>query len=351
MAVSPPRERTVEQLGPWLAERLGAPHVALEDLRRHIEGWSWETYTFTAVWTDDAGAEQRQGLALRREPEDGLLAPYDIVGQYDLHAAIVRETALPMPRLRWLELDRGPLGMPFYVMDRVDGHVPVQWRPDDPEAFPTEDARRSIGEQFVDALAELHGASPEALGQEVPTGDPVASALGEVERWYARYDEHAVRRVPLLEEAASWLRANVAVSGRTVLCHGDYRIGNFMLDADRRICAIFDWELAHVGDPVEDIAWAALPLFRGRSPRWSHLLDAEAFLARYRERTGLRVDPRALRFWTVLCYLKACATFIRAARAYEGGRGDLRLAVMGHEIQYVLAQLRRQLRAADGGQG
>lgn len=340
--------QTVENLGPWLAERLGAESVALEDLRRHVEGWSWETYTFTAVWTDRDGAVQRQGLALRREPEDGLLAPYDITGQYSLHEAIVRETALPMPRLRWLEMNRGPLGMPFYVMDRIDGSVPVQWRPEDPDAFPTEDARRSIGEQFVDALAELHSASPRSLGYEVVEPDPVAAALAEVDHWYARYDEHAVRRVPLLEEATAWLRANVAVSGRIVLCHGDYRIGNFMLDADRRINAVFDWELAHVSDPVEDIAWAALPLFRGRSPRWSHLLEADEFLDRYRERTGLTVDPAALRFWTVLCYLKASATYIRAARAYEGGRGDLRLAVMGHQIQYVLQQLRRQLRAADG---
>jgi aminoglycoside phosphotransferase (APT) family kinase protein len=346
--VAPSEAQTVESLGPWLAARLDAESVALEDLRRHVEGWSWETYTFTAVWTDRGGTAQRQGLALRREPEDGLLAPYDIAGQYALHAAVARETALPMPRLRWLELDRAPLGMPFYVMDRVDGAVPVQWRPDDPEAFPTEAARRSVGEQFVDALAALHSASPAALGHDPGPRDPVAAALAEVDHWHERYDRHAVRRVPLLEEAAAWLRANVAVSGRTVLCHGDYRIGNFMLDADHRINAIFDWELAHVSDPVEDIAWAGLPLFRGRSPRWSHLLEADDFLARYRERTGLTVEPPALRFWTVLCYLKASATYIRAARAYEDGRGDLRLAVMGHEIQYVLQQLRRQLRAADG---
>ena len=63
--------------------------------------------------------------------------------------------------------------------------------------------------------------------------------------------------MPLLREAIAWLRANRASSGRVALVHGDYRIGNFILGADRRIAAVLDWELAHVGDPVEDIAWAS----------------------------------------------------------------------------------------------
>jgi aminoglycoside phosphotransferase (APT) family kinase protein len=330
----------VEDLGPWLAARFGVEEVAIEDLRRHVEGWSWETYTFTAVLGDE-----RIGLALRREPEDGLLAPYDIEGQYALHKALLEHTELPMPGLRWLELDRGPLGMPFYVMDRVSGHVPVQWQPQDPVAFPTPEARESIGLQFVDHLAALHATDPQRLGFAADA-DPYEAALAQVEHWYERYDAHAVRRVPLLEAAAAWLRRNVAVSGRSVLCHGDYRIGNFMLDPQGQINAVFDWELAHLGDPVEDIAWAALPLFRGRSPLWSHLLDEPAFLARYGERTGLEVTAEQLRFWTVLCFLKASATHVRAAHAFEQGRGDLRLAALGHQLQYVLDGLRRELRAA-----
>jgi aminoglycoside phosphotransferase (APT) family kinase protein len=330
----------VEHLGPWLAARFGAETVAIEELRRHVEGWSWETYTFTA-----AIDRQRIGLALRREPEDGLLAPYDIRGQYALHEALVEHTTLPMPRLRFLELDHEPLGMPFYVLDRVDGHVPVQWQPEDPVAFPTAAARESIGLEFVDLLATLHQTDPVLLGF-ARDGDPYEAALAQVEHWYERYDAHAVRRVPLLEEAAAWLRSNVAVSGRSVLCHGDYRIGNFMLDGTGRINAVFDWELAHVSDPVEDVAWAALPLFRGRSPLWSHLLDEPAFLARYTERTGLPVTADQLRFWTVLCFLKASATHIRAAHAFEQGRTDLRLAAMGHQLQYVLEGMRRELRAS-----
>ncbi len=62
--------------------------------------------------------------------------------------------------------------------------------------------------------------------------------------------------MPILRFLIGWLRRNVATSGRVGLVHGDYRIGNFMLGGDRRINAVFDWELAHVGDPAFDVAWS-----------------------------------------------------------------------------------------------
>lgn len=337
---------SLAELRPWLARHLETDDVEIDQIRRHAEGWSWQTYTFRIRWADPAGETRELALALRREPEDGLLAPYDTEAQYELHAAIERETRIPVPRLRWLERDPSVLGMPFYVMDRVDGHVPVQWRPDDPKAFPTPQARTRIGHDFVDLLAELHAADWRALlpGDPSPE-DPEAAARAQIDHWQAYYEDNAVRAVPLLEEAIAWLRGHVAVSGRTTVNHGDYRIGNFMIGDDGRINAVFDWELAHVGDPVEDLAWAGLRLFRGRSPLWSHLLDRDAFLARYRERAGLEVPDEVLRFWTVLCFVKASASHLRAARAFEDARSDdLRLAAMGHQVLYVLKQLRDELR-------
>ena len=135
----------------------------------------------------------------------------------------------------------------------------------------------------------------------------------------------------LLRYAIRWLRANVACSGTLTLCHGDYRIGNFMVD-DGRINGIFDWELAHVSDPVEDIAYSGLRLFRGRNPKLSQLLDREEYLARYTALTGTPVDDDAFRFWSVLGLLKAAASHLRGSRAFEDARiRDLRLAAMGQD--------------------
>ncbi len=331
-----------ERFSAWLAERLEAEAIEISDVRRHVEGFSWETFAFRAHWDLGEGWESA-GFVLRREPTDGLLDPYDAPGQFALNRALRTRTAVPVPRERWLQADGSVLDRPFYVMDEVKGHVPVQWLPDDPRAFPTDAARRSIGEQFVGHLATLHAAGASDLGF-VAGDSPERVAVAQVDHWHARYADHAIRSVPLLEEAVAWLRANPSVSGRLVVNHGDYRLGNFMLDEGLRINAIFDWELAHLSDPVEDIAWAAMPLFRGRSNLYSQLLPSSEFLSLYRERTGLEVRPDALRFWIVLGYLKASASYIRAARAFEDGRADLRLAAMGHQLGYVLSQLRRVLR-------
>jgi aminoglycoside phosphotransferase (APT) family kinase protein len=140
--------------------------------------------------------------------------------------------------------------------------------------------------------------------------------------------------------AIAWLRANAAFREMT-LCHGDY-IGNLLRDGI--VNGIFDWELAHVSDPVEDIAYSGLPLFRGRNPLLSQLLARDEYFARYEERTGLRVDPEVFNFWTVLGLVKAAASHLRGSRAFEDGRiGDLRLAAMGHQVQYVLRHIAAEL--------
>lgn len=315
----------------WFAARGRA--FPIRELRRHAEGWSWQTWTFTG----DGGP----GYAVRRQPEDGLLAPYDIRGQYRLHQALLEHSEVPLPALVALELDSSYLGMPFYVMERVQGVVPVQWRGRDPEIFPDAATRTRIGHDFVDVLARIHAVDWRAAGLEFlgGFGSAAEAARAQVDRWEAMYAGSALVELPLVREALGWLRAHPATSDRLGLVHGDYRIGNFMLGPDRRINAVFDWELAHLGDPVEDIAYAGLPLFRGRDSRLSQLLEPAEFFDRYRERTGLAVDPTGFRWWTVLGLVKAISSHIRGTRAFEDGTADLRLAAMGHQAVYPLRQL------------
>jgi aminoglycoside phosphotransferase (APT) family kinase protein len=331
----------VDDLRPWFAARFDASVVDLVDVRRHTEGFSWQTYTFDVVWTDGSGERHRRGVAVRRQPEDGLLAPYDVVGQYRLQAVLARSTPVPVPDVIDVETDPSVFGMPFFAMERVDGIVPVQWQGDDPTVFPDEHARRRIGIDFVDTLAAIHAVDVTESGLDAVVPGPGNSdvATAEIDRWEMFLDDAVVVEVPLLRAAIAWCRANRATSGHVGLCHGDYRIGNFMV-ADGRINAVFDWELAHIGDPVEDLAWAGLRLFRGRSPLVSQLLSWDETIDRYAERTGLVVDGAVLRFWTVLGMVKAAAPHIRAARAFEDGRSDdLRLAAMGHQTLHVLRQL------------
>lgn len=338
------REITASPFRSWLRERTGAAsEVTLSDVRHHTEGFSWQTYTFTATWRDDAG-QHSQGFAVRREPEDGLLAPYDIEGQFSLHRTLAETTSVPVPTLRWLETDRRVLGMPFYVMDRVDGRVPTQFTADDPDVFPSPAARRAIGRDFVAQLATIHSTRHDDI--EVPrASSPQVASAESVERWLRDYRDARLTRIPYVELAAAWALDNPAGTGTLVLCHGDYRIGNVMIGpGTTRISAILDWELAEVSDPASDIAWAALPLFRGRSPLWSHLLDGAEFLAEYERATGLSVSAAAVQHWTVVNLIKVVSSYLRAARAYRDGRStDLRLAAMGHQLVYVIRLLRDEL--------
>lgn len=336
------------RLAEWLVARLDADDVAVDELRQHAEGWSWQTYTFRASWTDQAmGARLRRGIAVRAEPRDGPLAPYDTRGQYRLHDVVRQYTNVPMPELYWLETDSSVLGTPFYAMHRVDGLVPVQWRENEARVFPTEAVRHDIGVQFVDVLAEIHALdwAKHDLGHLGAPEDGDAASTA-VEHCASYCHESVLVEIPLLEYAIEWLRRNPATSGRLVLCHGDYRIGNFMV-RDGRIVAVFDWELAHVSDPVEDIAYSGLPLFRGRDRRLSQLLPAEEFFERYERRSGLRVDPEVFHFWTVCGLVKAAVSHLRGSRAYKDGRvTDLRLAAMGHQVHHVLRHLARELGVA-----
>lgn len=324
-------------LRPWFAERLGADDATITELKRHAEGWSWQTYTMAVE-----AAGERRGYAVRVEPRDGLLAPYDIDGQFALHRAVRDHSDVPMADLYWLEKDSAILGMPFYVMERLEGVVPVQWRGKDPEIFPTDEARRQIGLDFVDVQTRIHRIDWQAHGLRLPGHDwtdPAASAVAWIDHWRDYYAGSTLVELPVMRYAIAWLRANVAFSGSLALCHGDYRIGNFML-RDGVINGIFDWELAHVSDPVEDVAYAGLPLFRGRNPLLSQLLHPDEYFPRYEAATGVRVDPEVFRFWTVVGLVKAAASHLRGARAYEDGRiGDLRLAAMGHQVQYVLKHI------------
>lgn len=323
------------QLQRWCVTRLGAaPDSHVDDLVRHAEGWSWHTYTFTL-----RDGSSSRGIAIRRQPEDGLLAPYDIDAQYRLHDALEKRTSVPIPALIAIEHDTAVLGMPFYAMARITGRVPVQWKPKDSDVFPTDAARRSLGEQFVAILASIHATDTEPLRFLPGADDPQRATLAQLARWRDMYESSALVQEPLLRYAFGWLADNVPPPVRIGLCHGDYRIGNFIVD-NERIVTILDWELAHIGDVAADVAWAALPLFRGRSPLYSHLLAHDEFLDVYGRNGGPLIGHESFTYWTIFNLVKAAVPHIRAARAFEdGGSKDLRLAAMGHQAVHIYKHL------------
>jgi aminoglycoside phosphotransferase (APT) family kinase protein len=152
-------------------------------------------------------------------------------------------------------------------------------------------------------------------------------------------EANELHRLPVLHHALAWLRANAPAAADVTLVHGDYRVGNF-LEQDGRITAILDWELVHLGDPMEDFGWACLRMFQNADKHICGLLSRAALYERYEVASGRAVLGASVRYYEVLALFKVIAMNVNAARRVEtGGSSDLRMATMG----FGLPQLMRDM--------
>lgn len=314
-----------------------ALHVTALD--RSTEGFSQETFTFE-VETTRAGVATRRGFVAKREPVAGLLEPYDLEPEFRvLHA--LSDDALPSPPTPWFERDPAVLDRAFYVMERLPGDVPVPApRPDGAGPF-GDDERDALLPQVIAALTRLHAVDWRAQGLAF-LGDPGlgrGAAARELARWEARIAQSGLPLDPPLADAVGWLRANVPSTDEITLVHGDYRLGNFLVERDgtpARLTGVLDWELVHLGDPLEDVAWCASPLWRAGTPYASGLATPEDFAAAYATATGRAIDADRLRFYDVLAIVKMAAIMLTGMRAFRDGRtDDIRMAVFAHQLPYL----------------
>ncbi|MGH9012099.1 MAG: phosphotransferase, partial [Acidimicrobiia bacterium] len=121
---------------------------------------------------------------------------------------------------------------------------------------------------------------------------------------------------------------------RPVLVHGDYRPANLLV-AEGRLEVLLDWELAHLGDPIEDVGWYCTPIY-GREHFIPGRWELADFLRCYRERSGITVDPDRLRFWQTLAAYKLAALGLAAVRIFCDGDSTRPPSAVGPVIAAVL---------------
>jgi aminoglycoside phosphotransferase (APT) family kinase protein len=314
--------------------------LELLDFRRHTEGWSWETFSFEARWRED-GREVRQGYVVRKEPDQaGVIGKYDTFGQFAVLKAL-EDTPVAAPRVFWYELARDMLGAPFFVMEKVEGTIPLPWAEKEHGPFADAAEQRDIAHQFVENLVHLHAVDWQAKGLSflgVPEPGQGA-AFQEIAKWEAELTRVELTPLPLLRRALVWLKAHAPMAPRVSIVHGDYRLGNFIC-RDGRIVAMLDWELVHLGDPLEDLGWICLRPWRGRSRYMAALIERAELYQLYESLTGIPVDDEHIRFYEVLGNLKLAVIHLTAARAFEDGTNtDVRLATMGHHYIFMLKHI------------
>jgi aminoglycoside phosphotransferase (APT) family kinase protein len=322
-------EEVARKLTSWLAVRLpGAKAVNVTVPESN--GMSSETLLFDIEHPEPP--VRSCALRLAADPSAYTIFPdYDMPRQYRTMRLAAERTGLPVPRVLWLEEDPGPLGAPFFVMERVEGRVPPDVMPYTYEGnwlhSATDAERARLQDATVGLIARLHDGVPasEAEFLAAPGQGSALSRHVEAQRAYYAWVVDGLPPSPLIESAFGRLAELwPADEGEPVLNWGDARIGNIIYDGFEP-AAVLDWEMAALAPREVDLGWtvylhrffqdltesfgqAGLPGFLRRA-------DIER---RYAQLTGH--TPRDMDFHTLYAALRHAIVMLRVAyrQAYFG---------------------------------
>jgi len=296
----------VGELADSLAVALdGAP---IDDLERLSGGASRETWRFRA--------DGRQLILQRQRGGDIRDMGLEVAVLRAAHAADV-----PVPEVIVSSTDPTELGGAYMVLSHVDGETIARKILRD-DAFAG--ARQRLTRDCAVALARLHAIPPGTI--------PGLAATDQIEQYRTVLDTVG-RPHPTFELAFRWLEANRPTPIGTCVVHGDFRLGNLMVDADG-LRAVLDWELAHLGDPLEDLGWLCVKAWRfGSRLPVAGVGEYEELLAAYAAESGITVDPNAVRWWEVLGTLKWGIMCIMQSQAHlSGASRSHELAAIGRRV-------------------
>ncbi len=320
--------------------------MSVTDLRRMAGGASREIWSLDVSLERAPGRRETLPLVLRRDPAGRVGDGGDRGAEFRVLRAAWRG-GVRVPRVYWASRDGAGLGAPFFLMDRVAGEaLPRRLLREDRYAR----TRAGLAAELGAMLARIHALDltdpdlADLAGLAPPPADR-SPAQSEVERVAQGIRELAVEPHPVLDLAERWLRARTPTPSRIALVHGDYRIGNVIFD-ETGMRAILDWELMHVGDPIEDLGWLCMRAWRFGAPLpVGGVGTREQLVEAYERASGTRVDLEALRFWEAFGSFKLALVFLMQSRVYLDGRvRSVELASLGRRTAEAEDELLRFLR-------
>ncbi len=276
------------------------------------------------TWLVQAGGRR---WVLRRDPR-GSVSLVPMEGEFAL-VARAADAGVSVPEQLALEPDGGRFGSPGILMSFVEGTSVAPRVLRKPEY---ERARERLPGQLGEALAGIHSLGPSDLEGVLPAA-PADPALGQIEEWERQLDEIG-EPLPAVELGLRWLRANLLEAAEARLVHGDFRLGNFIVDEDG-LAAVIDWELSHLGDPAEDIGWLCIRSWRfGNDDQpVAGIGGLDEFIEAYESAGGGPVDRERVRYWEAFGNVKWAIICARQAHDHlTGVRRSHELASLGRRV-------------------
>jgi aminoglycoside phosphotransferase (APT) family kinase protein len=306
-------EDELVRLREHLSGVFGTKNIAIDACHRIHGGASRETYSI------DARIDRKpRGLIIRRDPADSLIDT-----ERALEFAAYRSFAdsnVPVPAPISLVESADILGSPFFVMGRIDGGSAASPFAVDPFGS----HRAAIGEQFFRHLGAIHAreAATSALAEVIETPAHGGCWKRELDYWEGVIDTDELEPQPIARAAIRQLRrTRPPPPHRQTIVHGDYRNGNFLHNGDGHIMAILDWEMAHIGDPMEDLAWALDPLWNINTPDLAAgMVARDEAIAVWQAASGLMFDEESYAWWSLFANVKGLGIWISAAKSYCSGK-------------------------------
>lgn len=291
-----------------LLSRLDGTPTTVDELSRFHGGAARETWRLRAT-----SAQGQRWLVMRRDPASSLIdtsraVEFHVLGR--AHAA-----GLPVPKPLHLDSTGTDLGAPGFLMTEIPGGRAAS--PFEPDSYGAQAAE--TGKSLFTALGRLHAVVPDAADRAAL---PFQDAAGRLAHWKAEIAAHKLRPEPIAEAACRWLEAHVPPpSGPETIVHGDFRSGNFLVDDQNRLLAVLDWEMAHIGDPMEDLAWVMDPLWgHGMAGVVAGTCPQEVAIAAWEAASGRRFDPAHWHWWRLFSGFQGLAIWITSSFEVAHGR-------------------------------
>lgn len=311
----------VESALALVRDSLPGPEVDDYVATRLEGGWSRHSYVLR---TRDGGGP---AFVVRVKPP-GTLLDTDIEQEYRLYRAL-QDHPVRVPRVYGMrDGTDNPYGGPYFVLEFVTGTAPNIWRSRDRVGLEADwDAGGRLGADLMDQLAAIHSVRDDRISDLLPH-----RTFGQlVDTWEDTYRGVEMVPDPVLDEVWDWMRSQAPEPVELRLVHGDFRIGNTLVDGSR-ITTVLDWELSHWGDPRFDLGYLVQPYMAGKMfGPGSHLasgcLPTAWALERHAERTGITIDAPTLTLFSALGAAVLAVILATGAHQYAHGvTDDIRLA-------------------------